>query len=366
MSNLEHYRNVLKPMAFNPKNGFVRLGRNDPDLFSHAYDDDDLLIQNLDPFTVDTNKIINSKAFRRLIEKTQVFPLPNNPHIRTRLQHCLEVWAIALPLAEFLGLNITLCQSISLGHDIGHAPFGHFGEEYLSRNSGRVFNHANNGVIVAQQIERKCSGLNLTVETLKGILLHSRTADEKMAISESHSQESSLVMLADKIAYTFSDYNDALREDYFTEPNSSKINFFGTYQRERVSRCMRALIIESAEKGSIAFSTSAEAQAFKYLRHWMFRNIYKPIDYSVQECYLNRLIDFMQSELLFRNCDPYLLLSLMTDREVFQFGEFCNTARKPKIEQLKNFGIMEIAPSLSGRKIDFDLPQKILSYKKTP
>jgi len=351
MEKLEQYHQALANKAFNLKFSQGRSGVNCSK--NYFWDDDHFFLKITDPFTVDAVKILNSKAFRRLATKTQVFPTPNNPHIRTRQEHVLEVWALALPIAKFLGLNVSLCQAIALGHDLGHAPFGHFGEEYITKNSGRLFNHAANGVVVCQQIERKGAGLNLMPETLRGILLHSRTRDKKIALFESVPEEFNLVMLADKIAYTFADYNDAKRMSYIKEPNSSNIAAFGAYQRMRISTCAEALICESAEKGRISFDSCTEAKEFKILRNWLYQNVYHKINYSLQKSYFDRLIDFFQKESFFAGCDPYLLLSLLTDLEIFHFAAYCNTAQILKLEHFSNFGIMEIVPWIKDKKIDF-------------
>jgi len=354
MSDLKQYGKALADLAFKPENSFGRLGCSCAE--AYFWDDDNLFFDIASPFAVDAIKILNSKAFRRLASKTQVFPTPKNPHIRTRQEHVLEVYAIALPVAEFLGLNTALCQAIAFGHDLGHAPFDHFGEEYISQNSGRSFLHAANGVVVCQQIERKGAGLNLMPETLQGILLHSRTRDKDLSLQRSIPEEFNLIMLADKIAYTFADYNDAKRMAYIAEPNNSNIEAFGAYQRSRVATCLEALIRESAECGQISFSSSTEAKEFKLLRNWLYEHVYLKINYSTQKSYFDRLIDFFQNETFFAGCDPYLLLALMTDLEIFQFAEFCNTAQILKSTTFSNFGIMEIIPWIKGKNIDFAKP----------
>jgi len=351
MVNLKEFENALAHLAFPSQKTKGRLGLRETE--NYFYDDDSIFEKRLDPFEIDSIKIINCKAFRRLANKTQVFPLPNNPHIRNRQQHTLEVLAIALPLAKFLGLNSALCQAIAYGHDIGHAPFGHFGEKYISEFSGKPFNHAVNGVVIAQYIERKGAGLNLCSETLQGILQHSRTNDPDLKIKKQTIQEISLVMLADKIAYAFADYNDAKRVGYIKEPNSSNIEAFGAYQRSRVATCFQAIVKESAQKGQISFNASMEAKEFKILRQWLYEKIYKPINFDVQKSYLDRLVEFLTTEKYFVGYDPFLLLSLLTDKEVFQFGEFCNTARIPAVESLSNFGVIEIVPWLKDKNIDF-------------
>ncbi len=348
---LKKYHGALAHLAFDTKKSKGRLGCSCQK--SDQFDDDGFLTCHLNPFQVDIIKALNSKALRRAAGKTQVFPIPNNPHIRTRQMHSLEVAAAAMPIASILGLNIELCEAIAYCHDIGHAPFGHFGEHYLSEKSGKPFIHAVSSVIVAQQIERKGSGLNLCFETLNGILHHSGTRDYDVRLDQNLLQEYLVLKLADKIAFTFSDYNDAKRVGWISEPNDSNIFFFGDYQRLRVAKCIEAIIIESAEKGRVSFQDSEVAHEFVNLRKWLFEKVYLPINFDVQKSYLDRLLDFLTKDPHFESCDPFLLISLMTDREIFQFGEFCNSASIPRFETIQNFGVIEILEWLRGKEFDF-------------
>jgi len=354
MEELWQYKNALAHLAFCDKNSRGRkyAQKNNAPI----YDDDDYLFEVISPFAIDCEKIANSKAFRRLANKTQVFPTPRNPHIRTRLQHTLEVEMLAVEIAEILGLNVNLCRAIALGHDLGHAPFGHFGESFISQTSGKPFNHAINGVVVAQEIERRGGGLNLCYETLLGVLRHSSTKDLKLAIDPNLIQEINVVKLADKLSYTFSDYNDAKRVGYITEPNDTNINFFGQRQRQWLKTCVTAIVYESANKGCVAFAETETAGEFKILRQWLYHNVYAPINFEVQKSYLDRLIEFFGKEDFLQGCDPFLLLSLLTDREVFQFGDLCNTAIIPNIGLLQNSSLLEIVPWIREKKIDFTNP----------
>ena len=352
--SLKKYQKALASLAFQTENVQPR---RYIDYYRNYYDDDVHFFEVLDPFEMDAHKIINSKAFRRLQYKTQVFPTPNNSHIRTRLLHVKEVESTAVLLATILGLNVPMCRAIALGHDIGHAPFGHFGEKYLTQKSGKIFSHAINGALIAQRIERKGAGLNLCKETLQGICHHSRTQDPNLTLSQNVPEEFNVIMLADKIAYVFSDYNDAKRNNSIKEPNDSNIEFFGKRQRLRAYHCIEALVEESAEQGKIAFAQSQTAKEFKILRQWLQKNVYQPIKFDIQAIYFERLLDFFSSEKDYQDCDPYVLLSLLTDNEVFQFGEYCKTARIPTSENLANFGIKEIAPWIKGKKLDFSSPK---------
>ncbi|MDD5340905.1 MAG: HD domain-containing protein [Patescibacteria group bacterium] len=348
---LKKFQGALAHLAFDPGKSRGRLGCSCAG--PKRFDDDDFLSKNVNLFQVDIVKILNSKALRRASGKTQVFPIPNNPHIRTRQLHTLEVAAVAIPIASILGLNVELCEAIAYGHDIGHAPFGHFGERYITEKSNKPFLHAVSSAIVAQRIERKGSGLNLCFETLQGILTHSGTRDFGVKFNQALPQEYLTVKLADKIAFTFSDYNDAERVGMITEPNDSGIFSLGDYQRVRVAKCIEAAVIESAEKGHVSFKESKAAKKFMKLREWLFEKVYLPINFDVQRAYLDRLLDFLTKDSHFEGCDPFLLISLMTDQEVFKFGEFCNSATIPKFEALQNFGVIEILDWLRGKKFDF-------------
>ena len=157
------------------------------------------------PFQRDRDRIVHSKAFRRLKHKTQVFIAPEGDHYRTRLTHTLEACGIARNVARALRLNEDLTEAIGLGHDLGHAPFGHIGEEVLDRAGrerfGRGFRHNEHSLRVVDVIER----LNLTAPVRDGILRHSSGAGEPATL------EGKIVRLVDRIAYINHDIDDALR-----------------------------------------------------------------------------------------------------------------------------------------------------------
>jgi dGTPase len=177
-------------------------------------DDDHLYLGAFNPYFIDREKIRLSKSLRRLEDKTQVFiDHRSNPHIRNRRSHTDEVVSIAVYIAQILGLNVYLVEAIALGHDIGHSPYGHLGERIIGELSGRDFRHYIMSVVIAQFIERNGKGLNLSWEVLEGIANHSRGAGG-LKINPDLPLEYAVVMLADKVAYTFSDLNDALRCGY--------------------------------------------------------------------------------------------------------------------------------------------------------
>jgi len=160
------------------------------------------------PFQRDRDRIVHSKAFRRLKHKTQVFIAPEGDHYRTRLTHTLEATGIARTVARALGLNEDLTEAIALGHDLGHPPFGHIGEEVLDaclRERFSVgFRHNHHSLRVVERIERDGSGLNLTEQVRDGILRH--TGPDLPATLEGR-----IVRLVDRVAYINHDIDDALR-----------------------------------------------------------------------------------------------------------------------------------------------------------
>ena len=155
-------------------------------------------------FQRDRDRIIHSKAFRRLKDKTQVFLSPEGDHYRTRLTHTLEVSQTARTIARALQVNVELVEDIALGHDIGHTPFGHAGERALNRICPYGFDHAKQGVRTVDVLEKDGQGLNLTYEVRDGILNHQTDGMPETL-------EGRVVRLSDKIAYIHHDMDDAVR-----------------------------------------------------------------------------------------------------------------------------------------------------------
>ena len=171
----------------------------------------------------DRDRIIHSKAFRRLKDKTQVFLAAQGDHYRTRLTHTLEVSQIARTIARALRLNEDLVEAIALGHDLGHTPFGHAGERVLNEMNPKGFKHNQQSVRVAQYLEKNGDGLNLTWEVLDGMKNHSMK-------SMPHTLEGKIVRLADKIAYINHDIDDSVRAKVLKEEDLPKeyTNVLGT------------------------------------------------------------------------------------------------------------------------------------------
>lgn len=263
-----------------------------------------------DPFIKDERKILCSKTFRLLGKKTQVATSPINSLIRDRMTHTMEVVACSVTISDILGLNTNLVRAIALGHDIGHVPFGHQGEAFMAEAMGRKeFCHEVMGPIVAQKIERKGRGLNLCRETLEGMLRHSgKRAREGM------SQEAWVVRYADKIAYIFADYNDiTIRMGYRVRQELTDLmNRFGSNQRHRVMNTIASLIEESAEAGRVVFERSGRAIMFNRLRELMYE-VYPRITRQNPRHIMEPVLEFLKYR---EQGDPFLLLALMTDRDV--------------------------------------------------
>src|SRR6476646_9558312 len=182
------------------------------------------------PFQRDRDRIVHSKAFRRLKHKTQVFVAPEGDHYRTRLTHTLEVTGISRTVARALRLNEDLAEAIGLGHDVGHPPFGHIGEDVLDRcgraRFGRGFRHNEHSLRVVAVLER----LNLTEPVRDGILRHSSGAGEPATL------EGKIVRLVDRIAYINHDIDDALRAGVLSQADlpTEEIDILGPTGSKRI------------------------------------------------------------------------------------------------------------------------------------
>lgn len=217
----------------------------------------------------DRDRILHSKAFRRLKHKTQVFLAPEGDHYRTRLTHTLEVSQIARTIAKSLGLNESLAEAIALGHDLGHTPFGHSGEEVLDKICEDGFSHYIQSVRIVEVLEKDGKGLNLTWEVRDGIMNH-RTSGHPSTL------EGAVVRLSDKIAYINHDIDDAIRARMFTEGElpGRYTDILGKSVRERLNNMIHDIIMNSMDKPEILMSEGME-EAMQGLRKWMFENVYK-------------------------------------------------------------------------------------------
>lgn len=217
----------------------------------------------------DRDRIIHSKAFRRLKHKTQVFLAPAGDHYRTRLTHTLEVSQIARSICKALRLNEDLTEAIALGHDLGHTPFGHAGERALDTVCSLGFAHYQQSVRIVEMLEKNGSGLNLTKEVRDGILNH-RTTGNPFTL------EGKIVRLSDKIAYINHDIDDAIRAGILTEEDIPKkyTDVLGNTTKSRLDSLIRDIVVNSMDKNDICMSPGYE-EAMKELRTYMFESVYK-------------------------------------------------------------------------------------------
>lgn len=219
-------------------------------------------------FQRDRDRILHCKAFRRLKQKTQVFLLPKGDHYRTRLTHTLEVSQTARTIAKALQLNEELVEAISLGHDLGHTPFGHAGERALNSVCPNGFKHNEQSVRVVEILEKDGRGLNLTWEVLDGIRNH-QTAGRPATL------EGQVVRLSDKIAYINHDIDDAVRGGIISEEDIPKElrNTLGKSVRARLNTLIHDVITNSMGKPEIKMSAEV-GEAMTELRKYMFENVY--------------------------------------------------------------------------------------------
>lgn len=216
----------------------------------------------------DRDRILHSKAFRRLMHKTQVFIFPEGDHYRTRLTHTLEVAQISRTIARALNLNEDLTEAIALGHDLGHTPFGHSGEQMLDKISTDGFKHNVQSIRVVELLENEGKGLNLTWEVKDGILNH-RTEGTP------HTLEGQIVQLSDKIAYINHDIDDAIRAGILSEydlPIESK-NIIGETSSKRVDTMIHNVIYNSVDRDKITISNQMRTAMYN-LRAFLFKTVY--------------------------------------------------------------------------------------------
>ena len=217
----------------------------------------------------DRDRILHSKSFRRLKDKTQVFLSPEGYHYRTRLTHTLEVSQNARTIAKALRMNEDLVEAIALGHDLGHTPFGHAGERALNEICPYGFRHSEQSVRTVNLLEKNGQGLNLTFEVRDGILNHQ--TDGMPA-----TLEGKIVRFSDKIAYIHHDMDDALRAGILKEEDVPKEigDVIGYTTGERLDHFIHDIVSTSYGKDDIVMSHPV-AQAMKSLRRFMFERVYQ-------------------------------------------------------------------------------------------
>lgn len=216
----------------------------------------------------DTDRIVHSKAFRRLMHKTQVFLRPEGDHYRTRMTHTLEVTRISRTVTRALGLNEDLAEAIAMGHDLGHTPFGHAGESALSDCLGKPFRHNEQSLRVVDVLERDGRGLNLTREVRMGILQHTGP-------DWPETLEGQAVRRSDQIAYVNHDIDDAIRAGILQNSDIPKsiADVLGKTHSQRLDTLICDTIQTSREAGAICLTPRVEG-ALRELRSFMFERVY--------------------------------------------------------------------------------------------
>lgn len=219
-------------------------------------------------FQRDRDRILHSKSFRRLKDKTQVFLSPYGDHYRTRMTHTLEVSQNARTIAKALRLNEDLVEAIALGHDLGHTPFGHAGERALNRTAPGGFRHNEQSLRTVDVLEKNGAGMNLTMEVRDGILNHQMN-------TLPFTLEGQIVRLSDKIAYIHHDMDDAIRGGILTDDDvPDKISrVVGKTLGQRLDRFIHDIITNSHDKQEISMSPEVE-NAFHEMRAFMFERVY--------------------------------------------------------------------------------------------
>jgi dGTPase len=225
------------------------------------------------PFQRDRDRIVHSKAFRRLKHKTQVFVAPSGDHYRTRLTHTLEVTQISRTVARALRLNEDLVEAIGLGHDLGHPPFGHIGEDALDRclnqRFGSAFRHNEQSLRVVEALEREGQGLNLNRPVLDGIVGHSGRAPEPATL------EGKIVRVMDRVAYINHDIDDAVRAGVISSADLPRlpIDILGDTGPRRIDTLVHDLVERSEAAGGIV-QGDVVRDAMGELRTFMFERVY--------------------------------------------------------------------------------------------
>jgi dGTPase len=272
--NIEEREESLSPHAVRSRNSRGRKIDEDPDPIRTA-------------FQRDRDRLIHSKAFRRLKHKTQVFIAPRGDHYVTRLTHTLEVSQIARTLARSLNLNEDLTEAIAMAHDLGHTPFGHIGEEVLNNLFNKGFRHNEQSLRVVDVLENEGRGLNLSEEVRNGVLNHSKSTEKILeGWGEMDTFEGEICRIADSIAYINHDIDDAIRAgiikgEELPEPASVVL---GNSRRKRINTMVLDIIEQSwavsgKTTGEPVISMSEPVrQATNILRDFLFSRVYIPND----------------------------------------------------------------------------------------
>lgn len=249
----------------------------------------------------DRDRVLHSKAFRRLKQKTQVFLSPEGDHYRTRLTHTLEVSQIARTIARALQLNEDLTEAIALGHDLGHTPFGHAGERALNALSPGGFAHYKQSLRVVDKLERSGQGLNLTWEVRNGIVTHTK-GDWAATL------EGCAVRRADHIAFLNHDIEDAITAGVLREEQLpvQAVQVLGKTKSERITTMITDLVQASGEGSELRFSSEVD-EAYELLRDFMYATVYVDPVAKREERKVEKLIGDLYEKIL---AEPELLPNL--------------------------------------------------------
>lgn len=275
-STLEWEEQYLSPYAMRTSQSLGRVHWEDPCFYSTC-------------FQQDRDRIIHSKAFRRLKSKTQVFIAPKGDHYRTRLTHVLEVTQISRTVARALRLNEDLAEAIALGHDLGHTPFGHAGEAALQRLVGH-FRHNEQSLRVVDVLEEfspNFSGLNLTAEVRDGILNHT-------GAHKPQTLEAQVVRICDRIAYLNHDVEDAVRGGILAENQlpTEVLHVLGKTRHERIRVMITDILEASYGQNKVAMSLEI-GETSDLLRNFLFKNVYLGSEAKREESKVYGLISML-------------------------------------------------------------------------
>lgn len=267
----------------------------------------------------DRDRILHSKAFRRLKHKTQVFLSPEGDHYRTRLTHTLEVAQTARTIARALRLNEDLTEAIALGHDLGHTPFGHAGERALDGICKDGFAHNVQSLRVVELLEKNGEGLNLTWEVRDGIQNH-QTKGKPSTL------EGKIVQLADKMAYVNHDIDDAIRGHVLTEEELPReyTDYLGHNSRERLNTLVHDIILNSDGMNDVRMSQDTRSKLYG-LRAYLFQTVYENPQAKGEEAKAIHMVEQLY-EYYYHNFDklPAEYIHMMERREQTKERTVCD------------------------------------------
>ncbi|MBN2881214.1 HD domain-containing protein [Candidatus Woesearchaeota archaeon] len=311
-----------------------------------------------DEFLEDFNRILNSTLFSLLADKGQVFIHPKDGTITTRLTHTLKCYNIGSEIAKRTNQNRNLVMAILFGHDIGHFPYGHFGERTISKITGKDIRHEFVGPLLLHYVEE----LNLTPEVYEGIRRHS-IGWVSPEISRNQPGEYTIGCLSDKVAHQTHDVDDILKTKYWNSlPDVAYELGRTTYERERV--VIDEIVNQSLEKGFIHFADSKVFELCRDLRRELKSNVYSKLDETVHRKELEKRIeavyDFIDSEKqIFLGIQPEIALAYLNDTQTSFIATHRSQIKKnPRI--IRNYSLMTIIPKLFGKQIDLRAPEKDL------